>query len=371
MEIIHTRGVSITAKMTVSEGHAAKPDDPQASLRSELLGQLVAAQFEIEAAIADLTRDGAPASAVANTRSQLAAVGALRQQLIGADARTLASMRGDIAATVAACQTAAQQARAAADEASASNLSNYAQSARNAVHDVMRGMKDFDRDLRFANAQDEAEYRRREDERRAYIDGELAKHTPQGDLNASGGAVGQMTDAAAHGAAANPEFQRRWDKLVVSAEALRAQLVRDGKDVSDFDKHLREDLRRIMKSKGLSDAQIDEQFAAHQGNPIETAKAFVAEQKDVLTQHDLDRLDMETQAAGARSTVTVGMAKQVIEQATPPASAASTLATSLGSIGAELKAMGIDQAEHDSTVQPTHGVAAATMAPRPKGAART
>ena len=259
----------------------------------------------------------------------------------------MASMRGDIAATVAACQTAAQQARAAADETNVSNLSNYAQSARNAVNDVMRGMKDFDRDLHFANAQDEAEYRRREDERRAYIDAELARHTPQGDLNASGGAVGQMADAAAHGAAANPEFQRRWDNLLASTEALRAELLREGKDVSEFDKHLREDLRRIMKSKGLSDAQIDAQFAAHQGNPLEAAKAFVAEQKGAISEKEIDDLTRNYKE-NAQPVATLTTAS------TPKASVPNSALAAM----ADLKAMGVIAAEHDVSSPPVHGVTA-------------
>jgi len=356
--------------MTDSGVHPAS-DEPNASIRAELVGQLVAAQFDLEAAIADLMRDGAPASDVISSRTQLGSVIALRQQVAGADVKSLAAMRSDIATVVAASQSAAQQARTSSDMAAASNIANIAQNARATVNETMRGMKDFEPYLHFANAQDEAEYRHREEERRAYIAAEQAKGTPQGDLNASGAAVGQMADAAAHGAVQSPEFQQRWDKLTASTEALRAQLVRDGKDVSELDAHMREDLRRIMRSKGIPDTKIDALLAAHRDNPLDAMKEFVAEQKGVLTERDLDRIDMETQAAGARSTVPVGMAKQVIEQAAPSAPAASTLAESLGSIGAELKAMGIDHTEHDSAAQPAHGVAATAMAPAPKGAART
>ncbi|MEI9927610.1 MAG: hypothetical protein WDN44_07765 [Sphingomonas sp.] len=71
-----------------------------------------------------------------------------------------------------------------------------------------------------------------------------------------------MADAKAHGAS-GPEFDKRWSDLVTATDHLREQVRASGGSTKEFDDHLREDLRRILKSKGLSDTQIDAQFAAH------------------------------------------------------------------------------------------------------------
>lgn len=343
------REVSIAADPTVSEGHAAKPHDPQASLRTELLGQLVAAQFDLEAAIADLTRDGAPASAILDSRNQLGGVLALRQKVAAAGVGSLASMRSEIAAMVASSQSAAQQTRTAGDTANASNISNLAQNTRTAVNDAMRGMKDFEPYLHFTNAQDEADYRRREDERRSYIAAEQANGTPLGDLNAGGAAVGQMTDAAAHGAAQSPEFQQRWQKLTASTDALRSQLIREGKDVSPFDAHLREDLRGIMRAKGVPDAKIGALLAAHRDNPLDAAKEFVAEQKGVIGEKEIT--DISRKALEYKDgTGEPPLAEQSVAASSPTVDAM-----------AQFKASGVMVAE-SGPEQPTHGVATKTPA---------
>lgn len=274
----------------------------------------------------------------------------MRKQLVGADTKSLIAMRGDIAAVVASCQSAAQQARAAVADENASNIANAAQGARSAVNDVMRGMKDFEPYLHFANAQDEADYRRREEERRARIAEEQAKGTPQGDLNASGAAVGQMADAAAHGAGDSPEFQRRWDKLTASTEALRTQLIREGKDVSEFDKHLREDLRAIMRAKGVPDTQIDALLAAHRDNPMDAMKEFVAEQKGVISEREITDLTRKAQAYKEEAAE-----KTTAARATGPARPTDIPAAALDAM-ADLKALGTSVANHDVSEPPSHGI---------------
>lgn len=345
------REVSIAAKPTASDPHHPASDDAQASLRTELLGQLVAAEFELETVLADLTRGDVESSAIAGVRSQLQSLGSLRQQLATADARTLVAMRASIASAINAGQAAVDQAHVDRDSANASTLSNYAQGARNVVNETMRGLKDFEQDLRFANAQDEADYRRREDERRAIIAAEQAKNTPEGDLNASAAAMGQMADAAAHGAARNPAFQKRWDALVESTTRLREQIVRDGGNVAEFDKRLREDLRRIMHAKGVPDAQIDALFTANPGNPLEAAKAFVAEQSGVIGDKDIGELSRR--AANYRDDAEV-------PPPTPPSAAPET---SMVDAFAKFKATGVTVAE-DNSSQPTSGLAARAVADR-------
>jgi hypothetical protein len=342
--------------MTVSGDHAARPDDPQASLRAELLGQIAAAQFDLEAAIADLTRDGAPAAVLADSRSQFGALIAMRRQMGSASPSALAEMRNEVAALVASGQSAAQQARsAAASNADMAELSSRAAEARARVDETMRGMKDFDADLRFADQRDQAEYRRREAERLAYIAAEQAKGAPESHLNASGAAIGQMADAAAHGAADNPEFTKRWDALMKSTRKLREQVIRDGGDVSKFDSDVRADLRRILKSKGKSDAEIDALLAAHH-DPLDAMQAIVAEQKVALADREIDDFTMKARehkdgAALAATETKLAATALPIEQPGPLADAMSVL-----------KAAGVAPSTHDAEAPPTHGVTAQVAA---------
>ncbi len=213
-------------------------------------------------------------------------------------------------------------------------------------------MKDFDPYLQFGPGDMEADYRKREAERRAYIAAEQAKGTPQGDLNASGAAVGQMADAAAHGAANSPEFQSRWDALVDSTAKLRAQMVREGHDVSEFDNRLREDLRHIMKAKGVPDAKIDALFAANPNNPLEAAKAFVAEQKGTIGEKEIG--EIARKAADYKDTAEVSRAPAPL-----PAAADAMVVDAM----AKFKASGVTLAE-DGQSQPTSGLTASVAMDR-------
>ena len=314
-----------------------------------MLVELVASQFVLESALADVAN--ADPAVRDQLRSQLSNIAGLRQQIGTASGNALGMLRGEVTALASNAGAAAQEARtsAASNRSGASSIATLANAARQQTATVMAGMKDFDADLKFADARDEAEYRQRETQRQAYIAAEQAKGTPQGDLNAAGGAVGQMADAAAHGATANPEFQKRWDALTASTEALRAQLVRDGKDVSQFDAHLREDLRAIMRVKGVPDAKIDALLAAHRDNPLDAVKAFVADQKGVISEKEIGDLarkaaDYKDSAEEQRAAATsLGPASPIVDAM------------------AKLKASGVVIAS-DMPEQPAHGVAAQAAA---------
>lgn len=245
-----------------------------------MIGKLAIAQFDLENALAELSRNGASTGPL---EIQLQNLSVAMRQVGSAGPAALASLRSDVAAIVAQSGAVAQQARTSATSAQSADAAELASAVRDQVNAVMRGMKDFDPYLQFANAEAEADYRRREAERRAYIEEQQAKGTPEGDLNAAGAAMGQMADAGAHGAVASPEFDRRWNALADSTQRLRDQLVREGKDVSEFDNRLREDLRQIMRAKGKSDAEIDALLAAHPENPIEAAKTLVENETDLRT----------------------------------------------------------------------------------------
>ncbi len=259
--------------MTFNEGQQPAVD-PEASLRIELLGQIVAAQFALESAVAELSQTGGD---LGESRSQLAAVTNLRQQLGTASSATLANLRGEIVAAATAATSVIQQARVASGNAASADLAQAANASREQVNNILRGMKDFDPYLQFNSTADEDAYRRREQERNQYIAAQQAKGTPEGDLNAAGATVGQMADAHAHGAGNSPEFESRWNELVGTTQRLRDEIIRSGGNTEEFDRKLRADLRTIMRSKGLNDAEIDARLAAHPDNPLEAARAFVGE----------------------------------------------------------------------------------------------
>jgi hypothetical protein len=219
-----TREVSITGKLTVSDDHPAKQDDPQASLRAQLLAQIVGARAALEAAIAELSRAGGNSEQLSASRSNLALLGNLGLQISTVNGSALASLRGEVTAAASAASNAAQQARAyAADAASAesANVAQAAAAAREQVNDVMRGMKDFDPYLHFDREADKEAYRRREAERLAYIERQQATGTPRGDLNAANAALAQMDDAKAHGADRSPAFADRYAALEQSRDRLK------------------------------------------------------------------------------------------------------------------------------------------------------
>ena len=112
--------------MTVSgPGHPAT-DDPQASLRTELLGKLVAAQMALEKAIGELLRSGASTS-IAD--AQLSHLAGLQASIGTASATTLAAMSGEVASAVAQSKTVADQAREQAAAATAGSALALADAA--------------------------------------------------------------------------------------------------------------------------------------------------------------------------------------------------------------------------------------------------
>lgn len=252
-----------------------------------MMAELLAAQAQLEQAIDELARTGANTD---EPRNGLQRIAQLQRDVNGASVASLAALRSDVTAALATVQQVTGQARntaAFAETTSAAHLEAASVIARSEARTTMADMSKYDPYLQFSSPDEEDAYRQREAERRARVDAELAKKTPEGNLNAAGAAVGQMTDAGAHGAVNSPEFQKKWDSLVASTDRLRAQIVAQGGDVSKFDEQLRDDLRRIMKSKRLSDAEIDARFAAHPDNPLQAAKAYVADTKGI------DQLSMD------------------------------------------------------------------------------
>lgn len=317
--------------------------DPLASQRVELLGKLAAAQFLLETVIAELVRAGASPAEATN---QLAMLATLQHQVGTAGPAALLAMRTEVSVAIAQAQTAAQRAqhhaRNAAELLDDAELEKSAAASRRAVMGVMRDLHKFDACLTFDTPEDEAEYRRREAERRNYIDAELAKQTPEGDLNASGGAVGQMLDAHAHGAGNSPEFRQRWDELVATTERLREAARANGVSTEEFDRRLSDDIRHTLRTKGYSDTQIDAMFAAHHGDPLEVAKECVRDESDIQT------LSASVSFAAQRGSVDRPSGIRPVND--------DPLALSGADISATLKAAGITASEHPAGEEFAHGV---------------
>lgn len=201
-----TQRHTIVPHPTVSAiGHPAKADDPQASLRAQLLGELVEAQFDIEAAMNEIKGN---AAALSDGNTQLQLLTALQRQIGAASPAALAGLRSEIIATVSGAQAVAQQSRATVNDNKPERAMSAAE-ARQAITDVGRDVfsgQVLDPYLRFASPEDEEAYRKREEQNRKAYELELAKGTPEGNRRAAEILNRQLVDAQAHGADASPDF---------------------------------------------------------------------------------------------------------------------------------------------------------------------
>lgn len=241
--------------------------------------------------------NGGDSVALARIAMQSSELGALLSRVATAGPSELAALQTDVLAVAAAVADSVQQARDGSTAATAAlNLADARTTSRATVASVMAGMGDFHLD--FASADDERNYRKREAERAADLAAQQAKHTPAGDLNGAGDALGQMVDAQAHGAQ-GPEFDRRWNALIDSTERLREAAKANGMSTEEFDRHLRDDLRRIMKAKGLTSAEIEARFALNP-DPMQAAKTLFRDDADLAAaQRSAERAAMIDGSADA------------------------------------------------------------------------
>jgi len=167
----------------------------------------------------------------ANAIARIERLSALRDQLIGG-AKGLADLRADIVAAVAASlvyTSRVSSAATASQDVSSQQAALQAASANThqTVSDFARDFYErriFDPYLRFASAEDEEAYHRREAERREAIDKALAEGTPEGNLRASKLSLAQLEDAGAHGADRSPDYNRWHDDLRASSTRLSAAM---------------------------------------------------------------------------------------------------------------------------------------------------
>ena len=231
-----------------------------------MLGRLVAAQFELEAALTKL-RAGTDGAATARGEISLSDLFALQRSVATASPAALAGMRAEIIAAAANIANDTKQAAFAGSAPAAERLADARTNARSAVRTVMDGMKDFDPYLRFSSAEDEEAYRRREEENRRAIEAALAKHTPAGDLEATRLAERQLADAGAHGAEASPEFAAQATRLAQSRHDLE-QAMGDKTPANESVAATAQDKRAEAASASPTDAELADVMATLQSSGV-------------------------------------------------------------------------------------------------------
>jgi hypothetical protein len=69
--------------------------------------------------------------------------------------------------------------------------------------------------------------------------------------------AGQMLDANPRSANDSPEWQSRRDKLTQTIHRQRAAMVASGQSTDEYDRNVASDVRRFLKAKGLTHAEIE------------------------------------------------------------------------------------------------------------------
>lgn len=302
--------------------------------RTDLLAQIRSAQADIDQLLAQFGNDAG--TILADAQSQRGLLVNLERTLTTGTTTFAASIRNEIAGTIAVAVNLGQQARSANDQRASIELAAAQAASRTQVQAIMRNMHRFDPYLEFTSPEEEASYRRRESDRRSYIEQQQGRGTPEGDLNASAAAIGQMADAGMQGAATSPEFRQHWDELVASTRQLREQVQRNGGSTQEFDDRLRAELRSVLRARGVPEAQIEARLAAHPGDPLETAR-------DLMSETDVRTL--------SQSMTTPPPAP------VPAASAPPQQVSSVEEAMAEFRAAGIVLSEQQPSGEPHHGVA--------------
>jgi len=315
---------------------------------------------DIQRALGTVVGDVALQSRLSAVASQISgAVGELSQVLnspiLTLRQADLMALEGVVRSSEAATLITEASARAGASAAQTQELATASAATRQEVQNLSRDLYErriFDPYLHFSSPEDEAEFRKREAEERQYIEAQLARHTPEGDLNAAGGMQGTMLDAHAHGAGDSPDFLPRWDALAESTQKQRAAMLAAGQSTEEYDRHITASVRRFLKEeKHLSDAEIDERLA-RSGNPLDAVKPF-------LTNDQASRnLETTTKAIAiaAHTAPTVLPAVGAVE----PAPVADIALTADFDPFAKLKAAGVQVTD---TADSGHGISV----PKPGG----
>lgn len=211
----------------------------------------------------------------------------------------------------------------------------------------------FDPFLAFASKADERAYRTREEENRRYIAEQLAKKTQAGYLNASGAMVDQMLDAHAHGAGNSADFASRWDRLIETTRRHRDALSTAGQDTREFDTRIERAVRRHLKTKGMSDRDIDAALS-RAANPLEAARLSLASAAEAIAMKS--EIDYRLRDDQDRAPPAVAAQKSIhsptlTEQAATLAQQAAKV-TGLDALMAQFKASGVAPASTEPPAKP-------------------
>lgn len=216
------------AALLTIPGSEAVPTETEASLRAELSDHIAGAQGEIEAHLSSILRTG-DGAAIATAENQLKSLSRLQQRVAASHGSGLVSIRAEVAAFVAAAQVIANQAVASAATAQTADAALHlaSEAARREVTSFVEDFyekKIFDPFLRFASAEEEAAYRKGEEERQREIKAALGLGTSEGDLRAADLSIAQMEDAGAHGADRSPNYEPRLRGLKAARSDLAARM---------------------------------------------------------------------------------------------------------------------------------------------------
>ncbi len=173
---------------------------------------------------------------------------------------------------------------------------------------------EFDADVaRFTHGAEFQAFKKREAEDEKYIRQQLARRTPDGDLNASGKMQGYLLDADAHGAGDNPDFRKKWDELKQKTDRLRESMRAAGRSTEEYDTQIREDVAEFLKAKGFSDEQIKEAFAKSK-DPLDAVDTYVGRDaetsklsEDLRLSSDAKKSSAGVVAAGEEQSMTVDL----------------------------------------------------------------
>jgi hypothetical protein len=348
----------------------AEKEPNKESLRAQaamLLSQVRAQSIDIQRALSMARGNptlqaklGAAAGELAGIASELS--NALQSSTFPLHPRDLMALES----VVHSGEAGALESEAAAQGGSGQTMATAAQIAevkassadtRQEVESLGRDLFDrhiFDRYLHFSSPGDEAEFRKRQAADQKYVADQLARHTPEGNLNAGGGMIDSMLDLHAHGAGDSPEFMPRWNALVAKTERQRAAMRAAGQSTEEYDRNLNTSVRRFLKDeKHMTDAEIDKRLSGGV-DPLEVVKP--------LLKHDGQSRALERQsriAGHEEKAASIPLVR--IEAAAPAAMPDAPRALNINAIATKLKAAG---ARLNDAVEaaPAHGLTVAKPA---------
>jgi len=204
-----------------------------------LLSQAKQESFDIQRALSAAGGSGAMHPRLTAAAAQISGAISQLSQALGSTPFSLnASDISALKSAVAAGETAAllNEAQAATATEQARNLAAASMAVRQEVQSLSDDLfekKIFDPYLRFSSAEDEAGYRRRQAEAQRYINEQLARDTPQGNLNAAEATERAFLDAGAHGADKSPEYAPKLNELHQRISQLRAAMPDHGRADAD------------------------------------------------------------------------------------------------------------------------------------------